>query len=276
MSNASSASLDLDSHYPLTDEQIRQFREEGFIKLKNVLSREVLDYYGSEITRLTLLHNPLKDRPLEQRDTYGKAFIQVGNLWEKSDIARVFSFSRRLARIATELLGTQGVRMWHDQALYKEAGGGFTPWHVDQQYWPMASGLNVTAWIPLQPVTMDMGPLCFGKGSHVKAIGRDLAISDESERIIRQAIKEQGVIEVYEPYDLGEVSFHYGWTLHRAGPNTTDRPRKVHTIIYMDSQMRLAEPRSAIQKSDWDIWTPSTKIGEIMADPRNPVLYSRS
>lgn len=264
---------DLDAPYHLTQEQITRFREDGFIKLKEVLSPQAIAYYGEAVTRVTMALNPNRDKPLDQRDTYGKAFIQVGNLWTQDPVVRALSFSRRLARLAAELMGTRGVRMWHDQSLYKEAGGGFTPWHVDQQYWPMATGLSVTAWIPLQATPIEMGPLCFGKGSHLKNIGRDLAISDESERLIRQAIREQGVIEVYEPYDLGEVSFHYGWTLHRAGPNTTGQPRKVHTIIYMDIDQRLAPPKNANQKADWEKWTPSTRVGEVMADPLNPILY---
>lgn len=270
----SQSAPDVDGHYPIDESQMRQFREDGFIKLKNVMSAEALEYYGSEITRLTLELNPRKNTPVETRDTYGKAFIQVGNLWQKHPVIQAFSFSRRLARIATELMGTTGVRMWHDQALYKEAGGGFTPWHVDQQYWPMSSGLCVTAWVPLQAVPMELGPLCFGKGSHLKNIGRELSISDESERLIRDAIKAQGVLEVFEPYDLGEVSFHLGWTLHRAGPNTTTEARKVHTIIYMDQDMTLGNPKNVNQENDWKAWSPSSKIGQVMADKLNPVLYS--
>lgn len=267
--------VELDRPYPLTPAQVTRFREEGFVKLKGVFDAETLAHYGDEITRLVLALNPNKDQPLEERDTYGKAFIQIGNLWQQTERARAFSFSKRLARIAAELLGTDGVRMWHDQALYKEPGGGFTPWHVDQQYWPMASSKSVTAWVPLQAVPIEMGPLCFGKGSHLKNIGRDLAISDESERLIREQVKREGLIEVYEPYDLGEVSFHAGWTLHRAGPNTTDAPRRVHTIIYMDQDMRLARPKNANQQSDWRHWTPSTQVGAVMADALNPVLWSR-
>jgi hypothetical protein len=264
----------LNEPYELTETQITQFRKDGFIKLKDVFDADTLDTYGQTITELTMAEGA-KLKPVAERDTYGKAFIQVGNLWERDATAKAFSFSKRLARIATELLGTAGVRMWHDQALYKEPAGGFTPWHVDQQYWPMDSGLSVTAWIPLQAVPLEMGPLCFGKGSHLKNIGRTLAISDESERIIREAIKEQGVIEVYEPYDLGEVSFHYGWTLHRAGGNTTDQPRKVHTVIYMDRDMKLIEPKSDAHRSDWQRWTPSTKVGEVMDDALNPILYEK-
>lgn len=266
---------DLESPYELTDEQITRFREDGFIKLKDVLSPEAIAYYEPTLTRITFENDPHKGKSLEDKNTYEAAFIQVGNLWQLDETCKAFSFGKRLARIATELLGTDGVRMWHDQCLYKEPGGGFTPWHADQQYWPMASAKSVTAWIPLQATPIEMGPLCFGKGSHLKNVGRDIEISDESEQLIRAAIKGHGILEVQEPFDLGEVSFHYGWNLHRAGPNTTDRPRKVHTVIYMDKGMRLAEPGNQNQRNDWARWTPGTKIGEVMADALNPVLYEK-
>lgn len=267
--------LDLAKPYPLTDQQIDRFREDGFIKLKGVLAAEELAFYGDEVTRLVMELNPRKGIPMEERNTYAKAFIQVGNLWTRSDIVKRFSFSERLARIASELLGTTGVRMWHDQALYKEPGGGFTPWHVDQQYWPMATDKCVTAWIPLQATPIEMGPLAFAVGSHKKGIGHDMAISDDSEAMIQQAVDQQGLKLDYDRFDLGEVSFHYGWTLHRAGPNTTDNPRAVHTVIYMDKNMTLAEPANDNQRKDWEAWTPSTKVGEVMADALNPVLYDR-
>jgi Phytanoyl-CoA dioxygenase (PhyH) len=59
-----------------------------------------------------------------------------------------------------------GVRLYHDQALYKEAGGGPTPWHADQYYWPLTTDRVVTAWVPLQAVSADMGPLAFAERTH--------------------------------------------------------------------------------------------------------------
>jgi len=266
--------IDLDTPCELTDEQVRRFREQGFIKLKQVLTPELIEAYAPEVTRLTMeAARDKADVPMDERDTYSKAFLQVWNLWEQNDKVREFSFSKRLARIATELLGTRGVRMYHDQALYKEPAGGFTPWHADQQYWPMTTSLSVTAWVPLQETPIEMGPLCFARGSHLKNIGRDLEIGDESEQRIRDEIKRQGVVEVQEPFELGEVSFHYGWTLHRAGPNTTDQPRKVHTVIYMDKDMRLAEPKNGNQRADWEAWSPGTRIGQVMDSAKNPVLF---
>ena len=264
----------LEQKYDLTEDQRVRFREDGFLKVSNVFDAATLRYLEPEITRLTFTHNQLDGTPMKERDTYSKAFIQVGNLWEKSEDARRLTFSKRLAGMATELLASNGVRLWHDQALYKEPSGGFTPWHADQQYWPMASNLSVTAWIPLHAVPLEQGPLSFGRGSHRKRIGRDLPISDCSETLIQKEIQDQGVVEVTEPYELGDVSFHLGWTLHRAGPNSTALPRKVHTVIYMDSTMRLAEPSNPNQALDHKKWTPSTVVGEVMDDPLNPVLFA--
>jgi ectoine hydroxylase-related dioxygenase (phytanoyl-CoA dioxygenase family) len=264
---------ELDEPYPLDEATIRRFREDGFVRLPGVLSAELLRECGPEIDRLVEESNRLKNIPMEERSLYDQAFIQVCNLWTRSERVRRLAFGKRLARIAAELMGTRGVRMWHDQALYKEPSGGFTPWHVDQQYWPMASSYSITAWIPLVPVPLEMGPLCFGRGSHRKHIGRDLEISAESEQHIAEAVRREKIVAVQEPFALGDVSYHLGWTLHRAGPNKTDRPRRVFTIIYMDVEMRLAKPRNKNQQRDWETWTPSTQIGEIMNDPLNPVLY---
>ncbi len=39
------------------------------------------------------------------------------------------------------------------------------------------------------------------------------------------------------------------------------------TIIYMDRDMRLAEPKNKNQQGDWENWCPGAKIGEIIDRP---------
>jgi ectoine hydroxylase-related dioxygenase (phytanoyl-CoA dioxygenase family) len=266
---------DIDGQYPVCSDQVAWFRRNGFIKLKNVLSPLTLAMYGQEITRLTIALNT-QTKPLEQRSTYDKAFLQVMNLWEHSAKVRKFVFGRRLARIAADLLEVNGVRLYHDQSLYKEPSGGITPAHADQFYWPLASDRTVTAWIPLQPVPMDMGPVAFYAGSQTMTEGRELGISDESEQEISSTMAANGFPIVNEPFELGEVSFHLGWTFHRAGANTSNLPRSVMTIIYMDQDMRLKAPESAAQHNDWGRWCPGAVPGSQISTPKNPLIYSRS
>lgn len=263
---------ELDEPFALDPTAVSRYREQGFVRIENVLSEQTIARYEPEITGKLLKLNTMH-LPLAERSTYGKAFLQVTNLWRHSAAVEEFVRSRRLARIAAELMGVDGVRLYHDQALYKEPGGGITPWHADQYYWPLSSNRTCTVWIPLQETPLAMGPLSFAAGSHRFAWGRDLEISDESETALQSALAAQGFALSQQPYRLGEVSFHSGWTFHRAAPNQAGVPRRVMTIIYMDADITVAEPVNENQRGDLRGWMPGAQVGEVPDTPLNPVLY---
>lgn len=259
--------------YAVSPEAVAFYRQNGYVKLKHVLSPAVIDYYGSIITELVFRLNTLI-KPMEERTTYERAFLQIMNLWQDDEQAKEFVFSKRLAKIAADLMGVQGVRLYHDQALYKEPSGGITPWHADQFYWPLSSPNTVTVWIPLQETPMEMGPLAFAEQSQTVEIGRDLEISDASEKILADTLQQQNFNVHDTPFDLGEVSYHAGWTFHRAGPNVSNRPRKVMTMIYMDKDQIITQPRNKFQVADHAKWLNNVPVGSKPQDELNPVLFS--
>ena len=167
---------ELNEPFVLKAQQKAFFTKNGFIKIKQVFSKEVLDFMDTEISkevsRLNKQHLDMKDR-----DTYGKAFLQIMNLWCNSEVVKEIVMGKRLAKIATELLNVSGVRIYHDQALYKEPSGGHTPWHADQYYWPLSNDRTVTAWIPLQATPLSLGPLEFCAESFQLSEGRDKKIN---------------------------------------------------------------------------------------------------
>jgi ectoine hydroxylase-related dioxygenase (phytanoyl-CoA dioxygenase family) len=248
-----------------------RYDRDGFVKIKDVFTPEALARYRDHISSEVLRRNSLT-APLAERDTYHKAFLQVTNLWQTDAVAREFVFGKRLAAIAAELLDVPRVRLYHDQALYKEPGGGITPWHADQFYWPLDSDKTITAWVPLQATPLEMGPLAFAAGSHRMTFGRDLEISDESERSLKEALATGRFAEVNEPFGLGEVSFHSGWTFHHTGANRSDRPRAVMTVIYMADGIRLIEPQRKQHVADWEAFMPGVQPGDVVDSPLNPVL----
>jgi ectoine hydroxylase-related dioxygenase (phytanoyl-CoA dioxygenase family) len=256
----------------LTEEQISFYQQHRFLKVKQVFSPEIIAaanrVIGDKVAELSK-----EAIPLDRRDTYGKAFLQLFNLWREEAEIRSFVFSKRLAKLAADLMQVEGVRMYHDQALFKEAGGGITPWHADQYYWPLSSDKTITAWIPLQATPLEMGPLEFSAGSHLIVEGRDLMIGDESEAKIQEQLRVTDFAHVIEAFDLGEISFHSGWVFHRAGANQTSETRKVMTVIFMDKAMRLRKPENQNQQNDWDTWCPGAKVGEIIDSALNPVMY---
>lgn len=264
----------IDTPYCLSDENVKFFKKNKYIKLKNVFEKDTILYYNKVISEAVESLNTIKV-PIEKRDTYGKAFLQLFNLWKESEEVKSLIFSKRLSQIATELMEVSGVRLYHDQALFKEKGGGITPWHADQYYWPLETDKTITAWIPLQETPKNMGPLEFSAGSHKINEGRELSISDESEKVIHERLRVTDFNHIIEPFDIGEVSFHSGWVFHRAGANKSNQIRKVMTIIYMDSKMKLKKPENDGQQNDWETWCPNAKIGQIINSPLNPILYER-
>jgi ectoine hydroxylase-related dioxygenase (phytanoyl-CoA dioxygenase family) len=255
-----------------TDRQIIDaYERDGFVKIKGVFSADELAYYREHISSEVVRRNAIT-APLEERDTYHKAFLQITNLWRTSEVARRFVFEKRLADLAAMLMRVERVRLYHDQALYKEPGGGITPWHADQFYWPLSSEKTITAWVPLQATPLEMGPLAFAAGSHQMDFGRDLEISDESERSLRAALQSGRFREVNEPFELGEVSFHSGWTFHHTGANTSKQARAVMTVIYMADGIRLIEPERKQHVADWEAFMPGVRPGEVVDSPLNPVL----
>ncbi len=262
----------LDKPYQLSREQISFYQENRFIKLKNVFDEETLDQFAKVIEGKVHELNT-EHTPIEKRDTYGQAFLQLFNLWQKDALIKEFVFSERLGQIAAGLMQVEGVRMYHDQALFKEAGGGITPWHADQYYWPLSTDKTITAWIPLQETPLEMGPLEFSAGSHQIVEGRDMQISDDSEAFMTKKLRVNDFKHIREPFEIGEVSFHSGWIFHRAGANQTDQMRRVMTVIYMDKDMVLKEPVNENQRNDWETWCPGAKVGEVIDTELNPILY---
>jgi ectoine hydroxylase-related dioxygenase (phytanoyl-CoA dioxygenase family) len=264
---------ELDRLYAVGSTDVARYAADGYVKLRGVLGADVIAHYEPEITEQVIRLNT-QHLPLSERDTYSRAFLQVTNLWRHSEKVREFVFSRRLAGIAAQLLGVPSVRLYHDQALYKEAGGGFTPWHVDQHYWPLSTDRTVTVWVPLQDTPAELGPLTFAAGSHRSGYGRELEISDESEARLDEFVTSSGFRVDDEPFAVGDVSFHSGWTIHRAPATSSETPRRVMTVIYMDAAIEIAQPTNRYQENDLASWLDNGLVGSVPNGPGNPVLTS--
>jgi ectoine hydroxylase-related dioxygenase (phytanoyl-CoA dioxygenase family) len=260
----------LDSNYPLTADQLAQYRRDGHILLREVASQSEAAAHEPFLTAAVNRFNT-ETRPLAERDTYGKAFLQVMNLWERDEAVRPYVLARRFAKIAADLMGVSGVRIYHDQALYKEPGGGHTPWHQDAYYWPLDTNNTITMWMPLTDIVSEMGTLIFASRSGERGYLSKIPISDASERYFQQYIEEQGYpLAANGNMTAGDASFHSGWVLHSAPRNMTDVLRKVMTIIYFADGARVTEPDNKNRVSDLARWLPGLEPGDLAASPINP------
>jgi hypothetical protein len=243
--------------------------------VRGLASADELAVYAPAIESAAQRHR-FEQRPLEERDTYGRAFLQVPNLWADDQAVRQYVTARRFAKVAADLMGVDGVRLYHDQALLKEPGGGHTPWHQDQNYWPLATEHTITMWMPLVDIDARMGAMTFASGTHrLGALGEHL-IGDPSQAFFDEMVRERDFpLATHAPMRAGDATFHAGWTLHSAPANPTDVMRSVMTVIYFADGTRVGEIDHPARSLDQQWWLSGRETGCLADGPGNPVLYHR-
>ncbi len=264
----------LETGYDLDPTAYDRFQRNGFAIVRGLCPSEAVAGFRALIVDAVRRLNT-ETRPLEQRDTYGKAFLQTTNLWEADESVARFSCARRFAQVAADLMGVDAVRIYHDQALFKEGGGGPTPWHQDQYYWPLECK-TITMWMPLVDASDEMGTMHFAAGSQREGYLRAVEISDESEAFYSEFVRSREYEETaVGALRAGDATFHSGWTLHCAGPNKTHRTREAMTVIYYEDGASIVEPDHQNRQKDLERWFPGCAPGDLAASPINPVVFSR-
>ncbi len=268
----------LESAYQLENEQIAAFQRDGYIVLRQLLSAEEMTAYRAmihEAVRVQLDAKPRDEsKPMEERDTIGRAFLQVLHLWEQYEPMRAFSLSKRLAGVAAQLLEASAVRFYHDQVLFKEAGGGNTPWHQDGYYIPLTPDRVLTMWMPLVDVTPEMGTMSYASGSHQEGGLLAVQTSDESEARYKAMIAERDWdVRATGAMQAGDVAIHSLWTLHNAGGNSTDQTREAAVLLYYEDGARLHAEDSPIVQDAGLHHLGGRQAGELADSENNPIVF---
>lgn len=263
---------DLTERIEISREQMLAFRENGHTLVKNILTPIEVAAYRNVIANAAKQFNTEK-RVMEERDTYGKAFLQIMNLWRNDEAVKKFTLAKRFAKIAADLLGVKNVRIYHDQALFKEAGGGPTPWHQDQYYWPVDTTNTITMWMPLVDINTNMGMLTFASGSHKKGYALNEAISDKSETSFNEIVQNNSYpITRAEEMKAGDATWHYGFTIHNAPGNDSATTREVMTIIFVADGARITQPQHEWQVNDHKTWLMEKPVGSLVDSELNPLV----
>lgn len=273
MNNSTAALPDLNNFIDVSAEQARQFSKDGYILIPDILSAAEVVAYREVIVAAADKYNS-ETRKMADRDTYGKAFLQIMNLWRNDERVKKFILAKRFAKIAADLLGVKNVRLYHDQALFKEPGGGPTPWHQDQNYWPLDTNKTITMWMPLVDIPdPDMGMLTFAAGSQLKGNVFDHVISDESEDAFENYVRtNRFIISRPSAMKAGDATWHHGFTIHNAPGNNSQTRREVITIIYYADGATVSQPKHKWQENDHQKWLMGKPVGEIADSELNPAI----
>ncbi len=264
----------------LSETQVQQYRRDGFVIVRGFLDNdELADWREAVGQALEARGNQrvlAKDMNTDPDDYYSRVFTQRVNLWQDSPAIRRLMLDPRLGKLAAELAGVDGIRIWHDQALVKPPWGNPTAWHLDNPYWSFHSPDAISIWVALDDATLTNGCLAFIPGSHRQADPErnvTLEASDHIGKLFDAYPEWTSLDPVYAEMKAGDASFHNGLTAHGAGANMTPRARRAMTCAYM--------PDGSTFNGQENILPPDKLEALSVGDPLNdnafnPLLFSHS
>lgn len=255
----------------LTPQLVEDFERDGFVVVPDLLTHDELVRFGAAVDEGVARRSRHDARTVAEKTRYEQSFIQCQNLWEDCDAVRALTFHPVIAETAARLLGVPAVRIWHDQALYKEAGGRETDPHQDQPYWPIVETNTITAWIPFEGSTLEGGAMGYLPGSHRLAVREFVDIFSGSGDDPLERDELAGITPVYVEVPPRSVAFHHGLTFHLAKRNLTGTVRRVHTAIYFADGSTRGEgrfPHPAVERA-------GIAMGAVIASDVTPIAWPR-
>src|SRR5262249_19109169 len=161
----------------ITPEQVAFYQENGFIVIEDFLSPDELDHWRT-VTEEAIAHRLSSgDNGWEKNKTnqdnpdsfYAQVFLQCLKLADTHAGMHELMHDPRIGRVAGTLAGVDGIRIWHDQALFKQPFGNPTAWHLDNPYWAFSSRDSLSIWVALDDATYQNGCLYYLPGTHKRS-----------------------------------------------------------------------------------------------------------
>ena len=265
----------------LSGDQIQFYQTNGFIVIEDFLSPEELERWRvtvmAAVTERAGIKIPGKDIKTgeadginEDADYFGKVFDQLLNLWQTNEEVKELMMDQQIGRMAAELAGVEGIRIFHDQALIKRPWANPTAWHLDTPFWSFSDRNAISIWVALDDATLQNGCLFFIPGSHKQTSFDKITIGRNMDGIFEIYPQLKNSAPVAAPMKAGSCSFHNGLTIHGANANMTSGFRRAMTCAYMpDGNLFNGEPNILPEA-----YLSSLKVGDLLNNnDQNPLIY---
>ena len=215
----------------ITSEHGRQFREEGFFVLKDTVPPGELDTLRGECQRFIDERDREMDRlGVDKLDLDHRGSRYFVHAYGKSPAVERFLSSDLMVQIAQAALGDT-VYLFNEQYVVKAAEQGMKfAWHQDSGFIDYPHRPYLTCWIALDDMTEANGTVYLLPYS--RAGTRDVVkhVRDEESNDLVGYFGDDAGDPVIVP--AGTIVCFSTTLLHRSGPNTTDRMRRVYVAQY--------------------------------------------
>lgn len=219
----------LDTPYPVTEEQVRSLHEDSWASLPGLLDADTVAKVRDALLAAeprTTISGP--DKPPADPNAL---LSHEGVAW-RDPYLRSVATSPRLSSAVVALLEQADALFCQDISFFKPEGARAIPFHQDYSYWPFDRKGCVTLWIALVDMTPEMGPLRYLKSSHLEG---PLGLIEP--RDIRDAYPHLSDREVVggKAMKAGDAQAHWELTLHGSRRNDGPGRREAVALRYIRS-----------------------------------------
>lgn len=265
----------------LSKSQIESYRENGYIIIEDFLDSTELNHWRERVEEALRERNGQKmpgkavqigddDGINTDADYFKNVFDQLLNLWQTNEGVKKLMLDPRIGKLATELSGADGIRVWHDQALIKRPWANPTSWHLDTPFWSFSDRRALSIWIALDDVTLENGCMFFIPGSHKQTTFETTSIGKNMGEIFDQYPQFKQAKSVPAVMKAGSCSFHNGLTIHGAHANMTSGFRRAMTCAFMPDGNSFNGQANILPEE----YLKTLKEGDLLDnDDQNPLLY---
>lgn len=248
-------------NYKLTDEEIKQFAEEGYIVINDVLTEEEMQIIDPWFDHFIMGKEPGMERDFcDMSQPYGTPIedFQLVNAMLPSHYRpelRDNVFQKISQNIATQLYTSGKAAMDYEQFLAKKPSKKDAEFamHQDLGYWPKTENTwTATFSLALSDSDLENGCLQVVPGSNREPSLRghrpkgssntsgEVSRDDSHTLVIDMKPTDQ---IVYLPVKRGSITIHHERIVHGSGGNSSDQWRKTYIIAYRDVET-IAQERA--------------------------------
>ncbi|MED5470893.1 MAG: phytanoyl-CoA dioxygenase family protein [Verrucomicrobiota bacterium] len=266
-------------NYALDEEQVIQFRNDGYLHGVKVLSPEQITTLGDELNEMIDPEHEGNEyfyeyHSNESEDPETAIFHALG-AWRVRPAFHDILWSPAFTMAAYQLLG-QDFRLFHDQLFSKPARhGGVVAWHQDFSYWTWTSPMShLTCWIGLDDVDRENGCMYYIPRSHHWGLLEKESLTGDMDAI-REKLTDSQVSDFDKkiPVEMkaGEASFHHPLLMHGSYKNNSERGRRA-TIINVFSDGVISNREDDGSNAPGADNYPRIEKGKQMGGPYYPLL----
>jgi ectoine hydroxylase-related dioxygenase (phytanoyl-CoA dioxygenase family) len=242
----------------ISDEQLVAFRRDGYLLVKGLSTQEEIASLRAPFDRLFSERRgwaagDLFDMVGTDGPEQGLVLPQLVHPSRYEPLLRQTKLAASARSIAEQILGPK-LKNDLEHAISKPPfTGAATPWHQDDAFHRKGSGVpeSISIWMPLQDVTLESGCMQYIRGSNLGPLFPHRSPRNDPRIHGLETVSLPDMTNcVAIPVRAGDAVIHHSRTLHGAGVNTSDQPRRAYVLGY---SVRARPDRILMRDYPWNL-----------------------